>query len=142
MSKMTVTLRSTVYGADGAGETSEATYRGHYEEVGGQAQLSWQAEGRRSALCFAPADRTRLSLRERGESEVELRFCVGEESRTLYRVPGVGSLDMTVRTTRLENRLGAQGGTLLLAYEAEIGGAEQRLLLKITAKTEKTDADQ
>ncbi len=97
-----------------------------------------------TALSFSPATPGRITLRTRGVSEAEMHFAEGEADAGLYHIPGVGTLDFSLRTVALLNTLSPQGGRLRLSYVLEIGGQTRHMLFSLHAMPQKEgdDADQ
>ena len=135
---MTVSLTSLVFDEAGSGEKSAFAFAALFAVKDGQCALSYQSgEGENSSLtelAFREDEPLTVRMRRRGDTVTEVTYAPGHTDRALYRIPGVGELDMETKTARVENSLSPAGGRLLLDYEMLIGGARQRLRLTLEAK--------
>lgn len=137
MGHMQLHLSTLCFDANGQGEKSEYTYRGHYEERGNTCRLRWQREEggsvTKTLLTFTKGKEQVVSLHQAGDSEAEMLFAVGEDQTGLYRVAGAGELPFSLVTERVENTLTPAGGRLHLSYVMHLGGVRQHIHLRLTA---------
>lgn len=71
----------------------------------------------------------------RGAIESNMEFREGESHSSVYSV-GPYKFDAVIKTRRIRNNIGADGGRLDLFYNMKIGGAEKSSKLSLTVSVE------
>lgn len=134
---MTVAMLARYFDESGSGERQAFSFAATLAVLDGECALSYQnREGEQvtlTELTFTEGE-TAVRMRQRGATATEAVYAAGHTHKTLYRVAGVGELDMEIQTRRVENTLSPAGGRLLLDYEATVGGVRQRTVLMLDAK--------
>jgi len=138
--KVRLTVTSLIENLDDAGLPSGDTERDSVATTGelslkdGMMRLSYteEREGAKT-LCTISGTASRLTVRRTGAVEAEMRFSEGEVSKTLYRIPPF-AFDAEIVTLRLEALIGDGGVKISLLYRMNIGGAEKKTKMTITAE--------
>ena len=132
MSRYELHIRSLFFDENGSGEKMETRTEAAFSEEKEGWFLSYADEenGLPKTDLFIKKGTPCVVKMQNAQSE--LLFSVGRTYKTLYRIPGVGELDFTVTTQRAEAELSSAGGSLRLDYEAVIGGARRRAVMRLT----------
>ena len=112
-----------IFTTDGTLAFSGDTYVMSFTEVQENAEVY-------TTLYVTPEE---VRLVKSGAITSEMLFKEGEIFNTLYHV-GPYSFDMCVRTKRIRNSVGEEGGELQLIYSMNVGGQEKNVRMKISAK--------
>ena len=134
---VTVSILTRRFDENGSGERDSYTYRGRVTE-GERYTLTYAAgegsEAQNTALSFSPAAPTRVELVQSGAVNCRLSFAAGEEMTALYRISGVGAVDMRVTTRAVENREEENGRRIHLDYDMTVGGVRRRAVMTVTVR--------
>ena len=119
---------------DGEPEINIFTTEGALTPVEGGYLLTFTEEqdgGTAKTELYVCQDSVRLV--KSGAITSEMHFSEGEIFKTLYCV-GPYSFDMIVRTKKIRNTVGNEGGELQLIYTMNVGGQEKNVRMKISSK--------
>ena len=123
---------------DGEPEISITTERGFLKAEPSEPQdklyISYNEEGEGGKThTEIVIDGNKVKLSRRGSSSYDLVFGEGEECSCVYSVPPY-SFDMRVNCKRVRNSMTREGGVLQIIYDMNVGGADKKCRMKITAK--------
>lgn len=89
---------------------------------GGKVYVTYEESeltGLAGARTTLRLDGQRVTMLRSGTAATQMEFCQGERHVGLYPTPG-GPLTVATYTERVDNRIGADGGTLRIDYAIEI----------------------
>lgn len=134
---VTVSILTRRFDEHGRGERDSYAYRGRVTE-GERYTLTYAtgegSEAQNTTLSFFLAAPTQVELVQSGAVKSRLLFDKGKEFSTLYRVAGVGEIDLTLTTRALENREEENGRRIHLDYDLTVGGVRSRTVMTVTVK--------
>ena len=134
---VTVSIATLRFDGEGGGEKEEYTYRGSVSE-GTLYALTYESgegeEAQRTRLTFEGTHPERITLTQSGAISCTLAFEAGTAYTALYRVSGVGELDMEICTRSVKNEKTENGRRIRLDYEAVLGGARMRTVMTLAVK--------
>lgn len=134
---VSVSIATLRFDGAGGGEKDTYTYRGTVSCDTRYTLTYASEEGKqKTVLSFDRERPERIALVQRGEVECELLFDKNTPHTTLYRVPGVGEMDMKIQTRSVENTEGERTRRIRLDYEATVGGARLRTVMTLTVTEE------
>ncbi len=137
MKETKMRLRLHSLATDGAGEErAEADLPATLTADEGGARLAYvQAEdGARTEVAFFYRWDTPCVLKmvQSGARECEFLFEKGKKTQALYRIAGLGEIEIKILSHTVANDLTAEGGEILLDYEMAVGGTWRRLCLTLS----------
>lgn len=134
---VTVSILTRRFDENGSGERDSYTYRGRVTEDEQYTLVYTAGEGgeaQNTALSFSFAAPARVELVQSGAVNCRLSFAAGEEMTALYRIPGVGTIDVTVTPRTVDNREEENGRRIHLDYDMTVGGVRSRTVMTVTVK--------
>ena len=131
-----VTIVTLRFDESGGGEKEEYTYAGRASD-GDRYTLTYESgegeEKQTTTLAFSPKTPEPMALTQSGMISCKLCFDTEKPYSTLYRVAGVGELDMEIHTRSVACEKTENGRRIRLDYEATVGGARCRTVMTILA---------
>lgn len=139
--EMKIRVSSLIENLDSAGlpegdaEKSELSESGFLKLDGDGLTLSYTEKGDSSRVaCDIKTSGDTVRVIRSGDVVSEMVFEKGKVHKSVYRVPPF-SFDMEIKTLRLENSLGANGGKLTLVYNMILGGQVKKCRLSVLAES-------
>lgn len=118
---------------DGESEINKSSYTGTLRSAGSEISLAYKEIDENGTVnCSITLSDATVTVRRNGVVVSTMVFDENEIYKTLYTVPPY-QFDVEIKTKKIESSLTERGGTLLIVYDMNIGGAEKSAQMKITA---------
>ena len=124
----------------GGEEKSEFFAQGDFYEKNGVYYLTY-TENDEKTRVFIKISKDGVDVRRMGEFKTGIYYRQGEMTDTVYETP-FGKLGIKIRTSKIENKLSENGGTLKIFYTLITGGenVKNEITLDIKLRSEKNES--
>ena len=120
--------------ADGEPERAEVCCDGFFKIENDGYSISYSENGENGRVISDITVATeKITVRRRGAIESDMTFSEGLVDRSLYRISQY-SFDVVIKTVKIRNNLTRDGGRVDIYYNMNIGGADKRVRMVITAE--------
>ena len=133
---VSVAITTLHFDERGNGEREEYTYAGTLSIHKQVYTLVYGTEGeegrQQTTLAFALDRPHEIALDQNGTVNAHMRFIPGDVFCTVYRVAGVGSMDMEICARSVQHEETKHGWKIRLDYEMTVGGVRARRVMTIS----------